>query len=280
MFIGRSSKLISIFKTNLNKNKIKSFSTTTKHIISNSNSTGNESNNHLVKLDFSNQSNGICKLTLNNPKKRNALSLDLIRAISGELKTLSERKDIAVVIVAHEGPVFSSGHDLSQLLNASEAQRKQIFDECAKMMLFLREMPQVVIGQVVGAAVAAGFQFISSCDLVVAHEKSTFATPGIKSGLFCTTPGVAVGRAMNSQKKALELLFTGNFINAKEAERYGLINRVVSSTSNETAVQDTEKESLELANQISSLSWDAQKLGKKVMKKKKKKKPCNKIFHF
>jgi enoyl-CoA hydratase/carnithine racemase len=141
------------------------------------------SSNVLVKFD-ANVSKGVCKVTLNNPKKRNALSLDLIQALQNQLHLISKRTDVIVMILAHEGAVFSAGHDLNQLLNGSEQLRTQIFKECSEMMTFLHEMNQIVIAQINGPAVAAGFQLMCSCDLVIAHERSSFATPGIKSGLF------------------------------------------------------------------------------------------------
>src|SRR5262249_21090579 len=169
---------------------------------------------------------GIRRLTLNNPEKRNALSRALLQALADELASIQNDRSVSIVILRAAGPVFSAGHDLRELAGTTEAQHKELFALCTRVMEGLRLLPQPVIAEVDGLATAAGCQLVASCDLVMASEKASFATPGVKIGLFCTTPGVAVARAIMT-KKALEMLFTGSPITAAEAERYGLVNHIV-----------------------------------------------------
>ena len=169
---------------------------------------------------------GIAFLTLNHPEKRNALSRDLLRALKEHLARLAADPRVRAVILRAAGPVFSAGHDLRELAGGGEADYAALFSLCTEVMEAIRGLPQPVLAQVQGLATAAGCQLAASCDLVVAAEEAAFATPGVKIGLFCTTPAVALARAVPA-KKALEMLFTGTPIGAREAERIGLVNRVV-----------------------------------------------------
>lgn len=165
-------------------------------------------------------------ITLNRPEKRNALSLELLQELSALLTTISQNNDVRVLIIKGEGKVFSAGHDISQLVGREMIYYKAIFDTCVEVMEKIQRLPQPVIAQVHGVATAAGCQLVAACDLAVAEEGTLFGTPGVKIGLFCTTPGVPLVRAIG-RKRALEMLLTGRMISAREAEQYGLINKVV-----------------------------------------------------
>jgi enoyl-CoA hydratase/carnithine racemase len=170
--------------------------------------------------------NDIATIALNRPEKRNALSLELLKEFNALLTKIGENKEIRVVIVSGEGKVFSAGHDISQLVGNEMTTFKEIFGTCVDVMNKIQNLPQPVIAQVHGLATAAGCQLVAACDLAVAADGTLFGTPGVKIGLFCTTPGVPLVRAIG-RKKALEMLLTGRMISAKEALQYGLINEVV-----------------------------------------------------
>ncbi|KPK14334.1 MAG: enoyl-CoA hydratase [Nitrospira bacterium SG8_3] len=180
-------------------------------------------NDPYVKFDLEGPT-GI--ITLNRPDKRNALSLELLEELSVLLTDIGVNKDIRVVILKGAGKVFSAGHDISQLVHGDLTYYNTIFETCVEVMEKIQRLPQPVIAQVHGVATAAGCQLVAACDLAVAEEGTRFGTPGVKIGLFCTTPGVPLVRAVG-RKRALEMLFTGRMISAQDAERYGLINQVV-----------------------------------------------------
>ena len=165
-------------------------------------------------------------LLLNRPKKRNALSLNTLEEMSHALKDLARRQEVRVVILRGSGPMFSAGHDLKELADGDLNEYRKIFATCMNMMLLLRGIPQPVIAAVHGTATAAGCQLVAACDLAIATVDARFATPGVKIGFFCTTPMVPLSRVVG-RKKALEMLFTGEFISANEALQYGLVNRIV-----------------------------------------------------
>jgi enoyl-CoA hydratase/carnithine racemase len=165
-------------------------------------------------------------ISLNRPEKRNALSFELLHELSALLTTISQNNDVRVLIIKGEGKVFSAGHDISQLVGREMIYYKTIFDTCVEVMEKIQRLPQPVIAQVHGVATAAGCQLVAACDLALAEEGTIFGTPGVKIGLFCTTPGVPLVRAIG-RKRALEMLLTGRMISAREAEQYGLINKVV-----------------------------------------------------
>ncbi|MFP4539209.1 MAG: enoyl-CoA hydratase [Dichotomicrobium sp.] len=171
-------------------------------------------------------------LTLNRPRARNALSADLLNALSEALTTIAQDKTAQVVVIDHAPPVFSAGHDLRELTaHRADADGGRGFYElvmrkCAEVMQQIVRLPQPVIAAVGGTATAAGCQLVASCDLAVAAEEAKFATPGVNIGLFCSSPMVALSRNV-PRKQAMEMLLTGEMISAREAADYGLINRVV-----------------------------------------------------
>jgi enoyl-CoA hydratase/carnithine racemase len=169
---------------------------------------------------------GIGFLILNRPEKRNALSMNLMGEVIDLLRTIKKNSEIRIIILQAEGAVFSSGHDLAEMLEGNVVSYRATFDACTEMMAGIRDLPQPVIAQVQGMATAAGCQLVATCDLAVASREARFATPGVRIGLFCHTPQVPLSRAIG-RKKALEMLFTGRAISAEEAERYGLVNKVV-----------------------------------------------------
>ena len=168
----------------------------------------------------------VAYVTMNRPKKRNALSLDHMRELTGCFESIGEDKGVSVVVLAGEGPGFCAGHDLSEMVGQAPDFYRHTFDVCCELMDAIRSIPQPVIARVHGIATAAGCQLAATCDLVVASEEASFATPGVKIGLFCSTPMVALSRAVG-QKKAMEMLLTGDFVPAEEALRIGLVNKVV-----------------------------------------------------
>jgi enoyl-CoA hydratase/carnithine racemase len=187
----------------------------------------------------------IGRLTLNRPEKRNALSLELMEHMLDKLDELAGDADTRVVIIRGNGPVFSAGHDLSEFTGEDKTPHhfRKIFSTCNQMMLRLHQLPQPVIAQVHGIATAAGCQLVAACDLAIAESGARFATPGVKIGLFCTTPMIPLVRVIG-RRRAMDMLMTGRFISAKEAEEYGLINRV---TSPESLDEEARKWALDIA---------------------------------
>jgi enoyl-CoA hydratase/carnithine racemase len=179
---------------------------------------------------------GVTRLTLNRPDKRNALSRELLAELGAELARISEDRETRVVVLAANGPVFSAGHDLGEMRGLSETEYRALFADCSQVMLQLRRLPQPVIARVHGLATAAGCQLVAACDLVVAADTAQFATPGVKIGLFCTTPMVPLVRAI-PPKAALEMLMLGTPITARRAYELGLVNRVVTAAELDAAVQ-------------------------------------------
>lgn len=168
----------------------------------------------------------IALITLNRPQRRNALSLALMQELIDCLNMIASRSDLQVVILAAAGKVFSSGHDLSEMVGRDMTAYRRLFDVCTELMTKLQSIPQPVIAEVQGIATAAGCQLVATCDMAVAAEEAGFATPGVRIGLFCTTPMVALSRAIG-RKRALEMLFTGELIDAHTAASWGLVNKVV-----------------------------------------------------
>ena len=170
----------------------------------------------------------ITRITLNRPERRNALSLALMRELTAALRSAGESREVSAVILAASGKVFSSGHDLSEMRGRSISEYRQLFDACVELMTVIQRIPQPVIAEVQGMATAAGCQLVATCDLAVAADTAKFATPGVRIGLFCSTPMVALTRAIG-RKRALEMLMTGAPIDATTAAEWGLINRVATA---------------------------------------------------
>jgi enoyl-CoA hydratase/carnithine racemase len=168
----------------------------------------------------------VARVTLDRPERRNALSLAAMRELLAELRRLGGDDRVGVVVIAGAGPVFSAGHDLSEMVGRPEAFYADLFATCVELMTAVHEIPQPVIARVHGVATAAGCQLVAACDLAVAASDARFATPGVNIGLFCSTPMVPVVRAIG-RKRALELLLTGDPIDAATAAEWGLVNRVV-----------------------------------------------------
>jgi enoyl-CoA hydratase/carnithine racemase len=180
---------------------------------------------------------GVATVTLNRAKKYNALSTEVLREVEGMLAELAKDAATRVVVIAANGPAFSSGHDLKEMMaNRTQEFIGGLFDKCSEIMLTIQRMPQPVIAKVQGIATAAGCQLVAQCDLAVASSEAKFATSGINFGLFCATPGVPVSRNV-PRKRAFEMLFTGEFIDAHTALAWGLVNRVVPASRLDDEVQ-------------------------------------------
>src|SRR5215212_9774019 len=188
----------------------------------------------------------VARLTMNRPEKRNALSLAHMQELTSCLKAMGEAREAQVVVLGGNGPAFCAGHDLSEMIGRDPDTYRHIFDVCCELMETVQAIPQPVIARVHATATAAGCQLAATCDLVVASEDARFATPGVKIGLFCSTPMVALSRAIG-QKKAMEMLLTGEFISAEEALTEGLVNNVVPA-------EDLEAETRALAEKIAEAS--------------------------
>ena len=177
-------------------------------------------------------------ITLNRPDRRNALSLELMLELIALRWRIRRDANIRAVILAAAGKVFSSGHDLSEMVGRTVADYRRIFDVCTELMTKIQSIPQPVIAQVQGIATAAGCQLVATCDLAIASDQAAFATPGVKIGLFCTTPMVALSRAVG-RKRAMEMLLTGKMVDAATAAEWGLINRVVPADQLESETRAT-----------------------------------------
>jgi len=195
-------------------------------------------------------------LTLNNPRKINSLSRRMIQEIIGALTQVASDESIKVIIIQAAGKHFCAGHDLAEMVDQGVKEYKTIFDQCTRMMQTIHEIPQPVIAQVQGIATAAGCQLVAWCDLAVAEQDARFATPGVKIGLFCTTPMVALSRAIG-RKAAMEMLLTGRYVPADEAQSLGLINKVVPA---DALAQETRA----LAEQIAEASGFTLGVGKQA----------------
>jgi enoyl-CoA hydratase/carnithine racemase len=170
---------------------------------------------------------GIATLTMNRPEARNALSVALMSAMQDALDAIAQDGSVKVVVIAGAGPGFCAGHDLKELrANPGRPHYEAVFAQCSRLMVSIVKLPKPVIARVHGIATAAGCQLVATCDLVVAAESARFATPGVNLGLFCSTPMVALSRAVG-RKPAMEMLLTGDLVPAQEARRLGLVNRVV-----------------------------------------------------
>ncbi|MFZ1815247.1 MAG: enoyl-CoA hydratase [Rhizobiaceae bacterium] len=206
--------------------------------------------------------NGIRRLTLNNPARRNSLSEGMMAALQSALDDAADDPQTRVIVIGHNGPAFSAGHDLRELdagrkaPDAGRAYFTDIMRRCATLMQTVVNHPRPVIADIRGIATAAGCQLVASCDLVIASEQSRFATPGVNIGLFCSTPMVALSRKVG-QNHAMEMLLTGEFIDATRAAEIGLVTRVVAEQEQDEAVNA-------LAQTIASKSLMTLKTGKQA----------------
>ncbi|WP_166263859.1 enoyl-CoA hydratase [Marinobacter caseinilyticus] len=212
-------------------------------------------------LVLQHSADGITTVTLNQPERRNSLSMAMLEALSRVLTDIASDDHSRVVVLAASGPVFCAGHDLKEIrgqFDQRDAQHR-LFALCSKVMQQIVGLPKPVIAKVNGVATAAGCQLVASCDLAVASEPSRFATPGVNIGLFCSTPMVAVSRNV-SPKHAMEMLLTGNMIGAGRAEQMGLVNQVVPADGLDEAVH-------QLAATIAGKSSHTLKIGKEAFYK-------------
>ena len=207
-------------------------------------------------LVMSERIDGVAILTLNHPAKRNPLSRAMLAALKEQFDRIAADDAVRAVVICAAGPAFSAGHDLREMAGASEEEHRALFALCSDVMEAIRTLPKPVIAEVQGIATAGGCQLVATCDLVVASENATFATPGVKIGLFCTTPAVPLVRVVPT-KKAMEMLLTGEPITAQEAERIGLVNRVVPA-------DRLHEETMRLARQIISASSNTLAVGKRA----------------
>jgi enoyl-CoA hydratase/carnithine racemase len=216
-------------------------------------------------LVLSSKSGAILRLTLNRAGARNALSQALMSALQDALAAAASDKSVRVLIIAAEGPAFSSGHDLKEMtarradVDKGKAFFTALFNQCSQLMQAIVRHPKPVVAQVQGIATAAGCQLVASCDLAVAASTARFATPGVNIGLFCSTPMVALSRNV-SRKHAMEMLLTGEMIGAGEAKHIGLINRVV-------APDVLQSETMKLAELIATKPHGTLKIGKEAFYK-------------
>lgn len=212
------------------------------------------------KLVLRHDDEGVATLTLNRPKQYNALSEELLTELQSALEAVAEDKSVRVVVIAGSGPAFCAGHDLKQMrANPRKEYYRKLFAQCSNVMLSIARVPQPVIARVHGIATAAGCQLVAQCDLAVASDNATFAVSGINVGLFCSTPSVPLGRNL-LRKQAMEMLLTGDFIDAPTAVRRGLINRAVPVSELDAAVA-------ELARKIVAKSAVAVTVGKRMFYK-------------
>lgn len=205
---------------------------------------------------------GVTTLTLNRPKQRNSLSEALMAALTAEMTAIAEDPSVRVVVLAANGPVFSAGHDLKELTAARQQEDRgrtyyqDIMKRCSTMMLSILQNPKPVVAKVHGTATAAGCQLVATCDLAIAAEGAHFATPGVNIGLFCSTPMVALSRNVG-RKHAMEMLLSGDMVDAAHAAEIGLINRAVKAEALDTEVTD-------LATKIASKSSMTVSIGKRA----------------
>jgi len=198
----------------------------------------------------------LARVTLTNPERRNALGSQAMHALTEQLRTLAQSDSVKVIILEGEGSAFSAGHDISEMLGRDLAFYEQFFGDCCDLMSAVRAAPQPVIAKVDGVATAAGCQLVAACDLALASTRSHFATPGVKIGLFCSTPMVPLSRAIG-RKRAMQMLLTAAPISAAEAASWGLINQAVPAEQLEQATQD-------LAFQICQYAPEVIALGKQT----------------
>ena len=223
----------------------------------------NKSSNNILRKDK--VEDGILRLTLDDQENKNALSKTMMEQLKDSLNSASLDDSVKVVVIAATGDVFSSGHNLKEITNArenedaGEAYFNNLFNLCSSLMQLIINCSKPVIAEVGGVATAAGCQLVASCDLAISSDNSTFATPGVNIGLFCSTPMVALSRNVK-KKDAMKMLLTGDMIDAKEAKRLSLINDYVPKEQLTESVND-------LAKKIASKSLMTVKIGKEAFYK-------------
>lgn len=195
-------------------------------------------------------------ITLNRGRQRNPLSLQMMRELAATLDDLAQNADVRSVIIRGSGPAFSAGHDLREMVGRTQDEEREIFAACNEMMQTIQRIPQPVIAAAHGSAAAAGCQLVASCDLAVAADNASFSTPGVRIGLFCSTPMVALSRCIG-RKRALEMLLTGDPIDAATAADWGLVNRVV-------PIESLLDEALTLAHKVGQASPLTVSIGKRA----------------
>jgi enoyl-CoA hydratase/carnithine racemase len=207
---------------------------------------------------------GVVRLTLNRPERRNALSWELLTRLEQAIDSIATDQSARIVVIAGNGPAFSAGHDLAEMAGQSEPEYRSLFALCSRVMLGLRRLNQPVVARVHGVATAAGCQLVAACDLAVAAEVATFATPGVKIGLFCTTPMIPLVRVI-PPRIAMEMLLTGSPITARRAFELGLVNRVVPGAELDAAVQSLIDSILAMSPHVIGLGkrafYDLERLG-------------------
>ena len=200
---------------------------------------------------------GVATLTLDRPKQYNALSEQLLAEMTAALEAIEKDQTVRVVVIAGSGTAFCAGHDLKEMRSTpAQDYYRKLFALCSRMMMTVSRIPQPVIARVHGIATAAGCQLVAQCDLAVASENARFAVSGIDVGLFCSTPSVPLGRNV-LRKQAMEMLLTGDFIDASTARQYGLVNRVV-------PLEQLDAEVAQLARRIVEKSAVAVATGKRM----------------
>ena len=211
--------------------------------------------------------NGVIRLTLNDDKRRNSLSEEMMEKLTLSLKNASKNEDIRVIIIAGNGPAFCSGHDLKQMSAGRNSNDNgleyftEVFSSCSTLMQLIVNHPKPVIAEISGVAAASGCQLVACCDLAVAGKSARFITPGVNIGLFCSTPMVALSRNV-SNKAAMEMLLTGEMVDSKKAEHIGLVNRVVEDN-------NLTESTMAMAKLIASKSRMTLKTGKQAFYKQK-----------
>ena len=198
----------------------------------------------------------VAVLTLDRARRRNPLSVSTMRALTAALGEIGARDDVRAMVLRAEGPAFSAGHDLSEMVDRTIEEEREVFAACTEMMLEVHRVPQPVIAAVQGIAVAAGCQLVATCDLAVAADTAVFGTPGVRIGLFCSTPMVAVSRAIG-RKRAMALLLTGETIDAATAADWGLVNAVV-------APDELDARAMDLAARVADASAATLRIGKEA----------------
>jgi enoyl-CoA hydratase/carnithine racemase len=257
-----------------NMKKLKNYTTFNKEFLANSCKLFSFiSKEELVKYELISKNKDIGLITLNHPAHRNALNYSILTSLLSILENIeknhSKEQYPRVVILSSTGPVFSAGHDMKEIYSLKEEMRKDSFQKAADIMIRLKQLNSIVIAEVQGLATAGGCQLAASCDLIVASSKAQFATSGIKSGLFCSTPGIAVSRCV-SQKRAMYMLATGLPIDARTALDWGLVNEVIKVDeikSQEEQLKKLREGSLKLAEHINQFYGKSLQLGKKIFYK-------------